>query len=61
MDLTIKFEDIVTKGVEVDKLTKEEKQLIAFKWALDDLKAGRLALGGGSGHGLGFNYAEEEN
>ena len=30
----------------------------AFKWALDDLTAGRLALGGGSGHGLGFNYTE---
>lgn len=26
----------------------------AFEWAIQDLKAGRLAIGGGSGHGLGF-------
>ena len=42
----------------IDKNSNEYK---AFKWALDDLKAGRLALGGGSGHGLGFNHAEENN
>ena len=42
----------------IDKNSNEYK---AFKWALDDLKAGRLALGGGSGHGLGFNHTEENN
>lgn len=30
----------------------------AFSWALEDLKNGRLAIGGGSGHGLGFNKAD---
>lgn len=42
------------------KIDKESNEFKAFKWALEDLKAGRLALGGGSGHGLGFNHAEEE-
>ena len=40
----------------IDKNSNEYK---AFRWALEDLQAGRLALGGGSGHGLGFNHAEE--
>ncbi len=45
----------------LDKAIKNNSdEYKAFKWALEDLKAGRLALGGGSGHGLGFNYAEEE-
>ena len=29
---------------------------MAFRMALDDLKNGRLAIGAGSGHGLGFCY-----
>ena len=52
------FETFIYVKNDVEKTSKE---YIAFKWALDDLKAGRLALGGGSGHGLGFNYAEEGN
>lgn len=30
----------------------------AFSWALEDLRNGRLAIGGGSGHGLGFNKVD---
>ena len=41
-------------------INKESDEYKSFSWALDDLKNGRLALGGGSGHGLGFNHAEEE-
>lgn len=37
---------------------KESPAYKAFSWAVDDLRSGRLALGGGSGHGLGFNHAE---
>lgn len=50
------FETFIYVKKNVDKTSNEFK---AFEWAIEDLKAGRLALGGGSGHGLGFNYAEE--
>ena len=50
------FETFIYLDKAIDKSGNEYK---AFEWALEDLKAGRLALGGGSGHGLGFNYAEE--
>lgn len=51
-----------TAYIYLDKsIEKNSNEYKAFKWALEDLKAGRLALGGGSGHGLGFNYAEENN
>lgn len=43
------------------RINKDSDEYKAFEWALEDLKFGRLALGGGSGHGLGFNHAEEEN
>lgn len=42
---------------DLDKTSKEFK---AFKWALEDLKNGRLAIGGGAGHGLGFNQVQGE-
>ena len=49
-----------TITIYIDKnINKDSKEYKAFQWALDDLKAGRLALGGGSGHGLGFNYTVE--
>lgn len=51
------FETCIYLDKNIDKTRNEYK---AFEWALEDLKAGRLALGGGSGHGLGFNHAEEE-
>ena len=50
------FETCIYLDNSIDKKSNEYK---SFEWALEDLKAGRLALGGGSGHGLGFNYAEE--
>ena len=40
-----------------DTSIKKTKEYQAFEWAVDDLQNGRLALGGGSGHGLGFNKA----
>jgi CRISPR/Cas system CSM-associated protein Csm3 (group 7 of RAMP superfamily) len=52
------FETYIYLDKSIDKSSDEYK---AFTWALDDLKAGRLALGGGSGHGLGFNHPEENN
>lgn len=42
-----------------NQINKESNVFKAFKWALDDLASGRLAIGGGSGHGLGFNHAGE--
>ena len=49
-----------TITIYVDKTINEQSdEYKAFEWALEDLKAGRLALGGGSGHGLGFNYEVE--
>lgn len=50
------FETCIYLDKTIDKNSDQYK---AFIWAVDDLKAGRLALGGGSGHGLGFNHAEE--
>ena len=35
-------------------INKKSNEFIAFTYALEDLKAGHLAIGGGSGHGLGF-------
>lgn len=52
------FETSIYLDKSIDKSSDEYK---AFSWALEDLKSGRLALGGGSGHGLGFNHAEEKN
>ena len=52
-----RFETFIYVKKDVDKTSNEYK---AFTWAVEDLQSGRLALGGGSGHGLGFNYAEEE-
>ncbi|MCR4938733.1 MAG: hypothetical protein K5930_01330 [Treponemataceae bacterium] len=52
------FETCIYLDKNIDKTSNEYK---AFEWALEDLQAGRLALGGGSGHGLGFNHAEEGN
>ncbi|BDC95896.1 RAMP superfamily CRISPR-associated protein [Treponema saccharophilum] len=52
------FETSIYLDKSIDKSSNEYK---AFSWALEDLKSGRLALGGGSGHGLGFNHAEEKN
>lgn len=42
---------------DLDKTSNEFK---AFEWALEDLRNGRLAIGGGAGHGLGFNQAQGE-
>lgn len=42
---------------DLDKTSDEFK---SFEWALEDLKNGRLAIGGGSGHGLGFNQVQGE-
>lgn len=39
-------------------LDKTSDEFNAFKWALEDLKNGRLAIGGGAGHGLGFNQVQ---
>lgn len=42
-----------------DKSLNDNKKLTnalkAFEWAVSDLEKGRLAIGGGSGHGLGFS------
>lgn len=51
------FETFIYVKKDIDKASNEYR---AFEWAVEDLKAGRLALGGGSGHGLGFNHAEEK-
>lgn len=42
------------------RINKDSCEYKAFEWAIEDLKTGRLALGGGVGHGLGFNHTEEE-
>lgn len=42
------------------ELKKDSDEFTAFKWALEDLKNGRLAIGGGAGHGLGFNQVQGE-
>lgn len=41
-------------------LDKDSNEFKAFEWALEDLKNGRLAIGGGAGHGLGFNQIQGE-
>ncbi|MCR5290523.1 MAG: hypothetical protein K6E51_11060 [Treponema sp.] len=51
------FEICIYLDKSIDEKSKEYK---AFEWALEDLQKGRLSLGGGSGHGLGFNHAKEE-
>lgn len=57
----VKGSEVLTTSIYVDKsVDRDSDKYIAFEWALEDLKAGRLALGGGSGHGLGFSYAKEE-
>lgn len=38
-----------------EKSLENTLEFKAFCWALDDLEKGRLSIGGGSGHGLGFS------
>lgn len=42
------------------ELKKDSDEFRAFEWALEDLRDGRLAIGGGAGHGLGFNQVQGE-
>ena len=53
-------EHVFKTSIYVDKdFDKASLVYKAFSWAVEDLQSGRLALGGGSGHGLGFNHAED--
>lgn len=54
-----KFETY-TMTIYYDSSIKDSIEYKAFDWAVKDLKAGRLAIGGGSGHGLGFSLPNKE-